>query len=87
MRGGRASHGGHGLRTPGSIGQCEYPARVFKNKRMPGRMGGVQVTVQNLKLVRVCAEENVIFVRGAVPGPTGGVVRVRASIKKPGKAS
>ncbi len=87
MRGGRASHGGGNLRGPGSIGMCEFPARVFKGKKLPGHMGCVQVTVQNLKVVAVREEDNALLVRGAVPGPNGGLVMVRTSLKKAAKAS
>jgi len=81
--GGRASHGGKStLRRGGSIGMCEQPARVFKNTKMPGQMGNVRVTTQNLKIVQVREEDNAILVRGSVPGPNGGVVSVRKAIKK-----
>lgn len=82
MSGGRASHGSHMHRRTGSIGQCEYPARVFKGKRMPGHMGNRRVTVQNLKLVQVRPEDNALLIRGAVPGPNGGVVMIRKALKK-----
>ncbi len=82
--GGRASHGGGWLRRPGSIGMCEHPARVLKNKKMPGHMGASRVTTQNLKVVQVRPEENLIFVRGSVPGPNGGIVVVREALKKQG---
>lgn len=80
--GGRATHGSHSKRRPGSIGQCEMPGRVFKNRKMPGRMGGTRVTVQNLKVVAVRPEDNVILVEGAVPGPGGGIVTVKKATKK-----
>ena len=82
--GGRASHGGGWLRRPGSIGMCTSPARVMKNKKMPGQMGAKRVTTQNLKIVQVRPEENLIFVRGSVPGPNGGIVVVREALKKQG---
>ncbi|MBU0678133.1 MAG: 50S ribosomal protein L3 [Verrucomicrobia bacterium] len=87
MSGGRASHGSHMHRRTGSIGQCEFPARVFKGKRMPGQYGNVRVTTQNLKVVRVIPEDNVLLVRGAVPGPVGGIVTVCKAIKKAAAAS
>lgn len=87
MSGGRASHGSGNHRATGSIGQCEFPARVFKGKKMPGQMGNVQVTVQNLKVVKVREDDNVILVRGSVPGPAGASIFVRKSIKKPAKAA
>ena len=84
MAGGRKSHGGGNLRGPGSIGMCEFPARVLKGKKMPGQMGNKQVTVQNLKVVAVRADDNALLVRGAVPGPNGGIVMVRKALKKGG---
>lgn len=81
--GGRASHGGKSkLRSGGSIGMREWPGRVFKNKKMPGQMGNVNVTTQNIKVVQVREEDNVILVKGSVPGPNGGVVLVSKAIKK-----
>ena len=80
--GGRASHGGGGMRRPGSIGMCVSPARVYRGRKMPGQMGHVRRTVQNLEIVGVRGEENLLLVRGAVPGPNGGTVLVRAAIKK-----
>jgi large subunit ribosomal protein L3 len=68
-------------RSPGSIGACATPARVFKGVRMAGRMGGVRVTTQNLTVHEVDAEANLILVKGAIPGPTGGLVLVRAGNK------
>ncbi len=87
MGGGRMTHGGHSKRRVGSIGQCSYPANVAKGQRMPGQMGRVRVTQQNLKVVAVRGEENLLLVRGAVPGPTGGIVVVRKALKKAGKKS
>ena len=80
--GGRASHGSKFHREPGSTGQCTYPARTFKNVKMPGRMGGDKCTVQNLKIVKIDAEKKVIIVRGAVPGPRNCTVIVRSAVKK-----
>ena len=85
MRGGRMTHGGHSKRRVGSIGQCSFPANVAKGQRMPGHMGNIRVTCQNLRIVRVDAAKNLILVHGAVPGPTGGVVEIRKALKKPGK--
>lgn len=72
--------GSHGhaeiFRGGGSIGMHTYPGRVLKGKKMPGRMGGVKVHVKNLKVVRVDKENNVLLVRGAVPGPNGRTVRI-----------
>lgn len=85
--GGRASHGSGTHRGPGSIGMKEKPARVFKGKKMPGQMGNKRVTTQNLRIVQVRADDNVILVEGAVPGPNEGLVMVRKAIKKAAKAS
>lgn len=68
-------------RTPGSIGACYTPGRVFKGKRMPGRMGGERVTVQNLQVVLVDPERNLLAVRGAIPGANNGLVVVRQARK------
>lgn len=83
--GGPASHGHTSHRRPGSIGNRTWPSRVFKNRRMGGHMGFVKMTQQNLKIVQVREEDNVILVRGAVPGPTGSVLLVRKAIKKAAK--
>ena len=78
----RATHGVKRVhRHPGSIGQSADPARVIKGTRMAGRYGGDRVTVRNLKLVRADAENNLILVEGAIPGPNGGSVVVRYSAK------
>ena len=79
MAGGRETHGGAWTRRPGSIGNREWPARVFKNKKMPGQMGAVEVTTQNLRVVKV---DNALLLEGAVQGPVGGIVVVRKAIKK-----
>ncbi len=80
--GGRASHGGGWLRRAGSIGQKERPGNIIKGKRMPGHMGNVPRTIQNLLVVKVSLEDNLIFLKGAVPGPNGGILTVRSAIKK-----
>lgn len=80
--GGRASHGGGWTRRPGSIGMCVNPGRVYKGRKMPGQMGSVMRTIQNLKVVQVRAEENLIFLKGAVPGPAGGIIVIRSAKKK-----
>nr|WP_274376844.1 50S ribosomal protein L3 [Acidothermus cellulolyticus] len=72
-------------RSPGSIGACATPGRVFKGLRMAGRMGGRRVTVQNLAVQAVKPEENLLLLQGAVPGPNGGLVYVRTAAK--GKAN
>lgn len=80
FQGQRASHGAKKVhRMPGSIGQATDPARVWKGRRMAGRYGGVRVTVRNLRVVRVDAENNMLLVEGAVPGPNGGYVMVRVA--------
>lgn len=81
--GGRYSHGGGWKRKPGSIGQCESPAHVDKGKKMPGQMGNAKRTIQNLKIIRVVKEDNLLYIKGAIPGPTGGYVFVRSALKKP----
>lgn len=87
MRGGPVTHGGHSKRRIGSIGCRELPGRVHKGKRMPGHMGNVWVTQQNLRVVQVRAEENLLLVEGSVPGANGSVVVVKRSLKKGAKAS
>ena len=81
------AHGNHKHhRAPGSIGACATPGRVFKGTKMAGRMGGTQVTTTNLEVIKVDLERNLILVKGAVPGPRGGVVVLRTSVKNPMKA-
>jgi large subunit ribosomal protein L3 len=87
-------HGFHGLkashgverkhRSPGSIGACATPGRVFKGVKMAGRMGGKRFTVQNLTVQAVDTENNLLLVRGAVPGPKGALILVRTAAKKGG---
>ncbi len=82
-----ASHGNHKHhRAPGSIGACSTPGRVFKGTKMAGRYGGGPVTTTNLEVIRVDVERNLVLVKGAVPGPRGGVVVLRTSVKNPMKA-
>lgn len=79
-----ASHGTERKhRTPGAVGACTTPSRVFKGKKMPGRMGHERVTILNLEVVRVDAERNLLLVKGAVPGPVGGLVVVRSAVRRP----
>ncbi|MGX4652067.1 50S ribosomal protein L3 [Micromonospora sp. SCSIO 07396] len=88
-------HGFHGLRashgverkhrSPGSIGACATPGRVFKGTRMAGRMGGMRYTVQNLTVQAVDTENNLLLVRGAIPGPKGALVLVRTAAKTKAK--
>jgi large subunit ribosomal protein L3 len=82
MGGGPSTHGGGTHRRPGSIGMCEAPARVLKNKKMPGHMGHRRVTTLNLEVVQLRPEDNALLVRGAVAGPAGGLIVVRPALKK-----
>ena len=77
FRGGPDTHGSMSHRAPGSIGSSSYPSRVFKGMRMAGHMGHERVTVRNLEVVEVHADENLLLVKGAVPGPNGSYVVVR----------
>ena len=78
-----ASHGNSiSHRAPGSIGQCQTPGRVFKGKKMAGQLGNHRVTVQNLTVVEVLPEENLLLVKGAVPGAPGADVCVRPAVKR-----
>lgn len=80
-----AGHGTHRVhRAPGSIGACSTPSRVFRGKRLPGRMGHEQVTILNLDVVEVDAENGLVMVRGAVPGPTGTMLVIRKAVKARG---
>lgn len=85
MGGGPQTHGHMSHRRIGAIGQRTWPARIMKNKRMPGHMGNVHVTTQNLRVVQVRAADHVILVEGAVPGPTGAFVIVKKALKKAAK--
>lgn len=80
--GGRNTHGSKFHREPGSTGQSTYPHRTFKNVKLPGRMGGDRVTVQNLKIVKIDVETGFIVVRGAVPGHRNCTVVVSTAVKK-----
>ncbi|MBN1518992.1 MAG: 50S ribosomal protein L3 [Spirochaetales bacterium] len=80
--GGRNTHGSKFHREPGSTGQSTYPHKSFKNVKLPGHMGHERVTVQNLKVLRVDAENGFIVIRGAVPGPRNALVVVRSAVKK-----
>lgn len=77
--GGRATHGSMFHRAPGSIGASAYPSRVIKGTRMAGHMGHARVTVKGLQVVRVDPERNLLLVKGAVPGPNGGLLLIRKS--------
>ena len=78
---GPMAHGSKYHRHAGSNGACSDPSKVFKGKKMPGQMGAVKVTVQNLEIVRIDAEENIILVKGAVPGPKKATVVLKESVK------
>lgn len=75
--GGRATHGSMFHRAPGSIGQASDPSRVFPGTRLPGRTGGQRVTTKNLRILRVDADRNLLYVEGAVPGPKNGYLAIR----------
>ena len=77
--GGRASHGSMFHRAPGSIGASAYPSRVLKGMRMAGHLGSARITVQNIQVARVDQENNLLYLRGAVPGPEGGYLVVEKS--------
>ena len=82
FKGQGASHGNHKHhRAPGSVGACATPSRVFKGTRMAGRMGGQQVTTLNLEVVEADPERELVLVKGAVPGPRGGLVLIRNAVK------
>ena len=74
---GRKTHGNKNYREPGSVGASAFPSRIFPGKRMPGRMGGVQRTTRNLTLVQIDAENNLLFIKGSIPGANNGIVFVR----------
>jgi len=83
FRGGKATHGVHEYyRHGGSIGMCAWPARVFKNMKMPGQHGNRRTTVQNLRVVEILADEGLVLIRGGIPGPNGGLVMLQKSVKK-----
>jgi large subunit ribosomal protein L3 len=77
FRRGPASHGSHNVRAPGSIGASAWPARVMKGIRGPGQMGNKRVTQKGLEIVEIISQDNLMLVRGSVPGPKGGTVEVR----------
>jgi large subunit ribosomal protein L3 len=82
FKGQGASHGNHKKhRSPGAIGACATPARVFKGTKMAGQLGAERVTTLNLEVVQADAERELVMVRGAVPGPRGGLVFLREAVK------
>lgn len=78
---GRKTHGNKNYREPGSTGASAYPSRIYPGKRMPGRMGGVKRTTRNLTLVQIDAENNLLFVKGCIPGANNGIVFVRSDAR------
>ncbi len=80
-RGGDATHGSMFHRAPGGIGASSYPSRVWRGQHFPGHMGNDRTTTKNLRVAKVDSEENMLLVRGAVPGPTGGYVMIRKAKK------
>jgi large subunit ribosomal protein L3 len=78
---GPVSHGSHNVRAPGSIGASATPSRVFRGQKMPGRMGGNRVTQVGLRIHSVDPEENLILVKGAVPGPKNAIVEIREEVR------
>jgi len=84
--GGPATHGSMFHRQPGSIGASSFPSRVWKNQRLPGHMGAERVTVKGLEVIEVRPEENLVLLRGAIPGPTGAVVEIRRAASAGGGA-
>jgi large subunit ribosomal protein L3 len=79
--GGRATHGSKFHRAPGAIGMSAWPARVLKGKKMPGQMGNARVTQQGLEIVEVRPEQNLVLIKGAIPGPNHGLVMLRKTFK------
>ncbi len=79
--GGRATHGSKFHRAPGSIGMSAWPSRVHKGKKMPGQMGNARVTQQGLEIVEVRPEQNLVLIKGAIPGPNHGLVMLRKTFK------
>ena len=78
---GPMGHGSMYHRRPGSMGSTSTPGRVFKGKKLPGHMGRVTVTIQNLDVVRVDMDKNVILVKGSVPGPKGAILKIKSAVK------
>ena len=81
FRGGDSTHGSMHHRAPGGIGASSFPSRVWPGQHMPGHMGHARVTSQGLRVVQIDAEENLLFVRGAVPGPNGAYIMIRKARK------
>jgi len=83
FRGGPETHGSTFHRAPGSIGASSNPSHVFKNMGMPGQMGSKRITTQNLEIVEVRPDQNLVMIKGAIPGGTKGIVVVRRAVKRP----
>lgn len=81
QRSGPSAHGSRYHRRPGSMGAATSPGRVFKGKKLPGQTGNVQITIQNLEVVKVDVERNALLVKGAVPGPKRGLLTIKETIK------
>jgi large subunit ribosomal protein L3 len=79
--GGPKTHGSHFHNVPGSIGMCEFPGETAKGRKMPGRMGGKTVSVQNLQVVKIIPETNLLLIKGAIPGHEDGVVYIKQAVK------
>jgi large subunit ribosomal protein L3 len=79
FKGGPGGHGSHFHRAPGSVGQCATPSRVFKGLKLPGHMGSETVTVKNLEVVKIDPEQNLLIVKGAVPGGKGALLTIRVA--------
>ncbi len=79
---GRKTHGSHFHRSPGSMGACSYPGKVFKGKKLPGHMGAEKVSVQNLNVVGVDLENRLLLVKGALPGPKGTLLTIKDTVKE-----
>lgn len=84
--GGPGGHGSHFHRSPGAIGACATPSRVFKGRKLPGQMGNSRVTVQGLEIAMVDTEQNLLLVKGSVPGGKNSIVIIKESVKKRKKA-
>jgi large subunit ribosomal protein L3 len=75
---GQSTHGQHNrLRAPGSVGACSYPAKVFKGTRMAGQMGNERVTIQNLQVIKILPENNLLLLKGSIPGAKGSIVLIK----------
>jgi large subunit ribosomal protein L3 len=79
FKGGPGGHGSHFHRAPGSVGQCATPSRVFKGLKLPGHMGAETITVRNLEVVKIDPEQNLLIVKGAVPGGRGALLTIRVA--------